>query len=204
MRREQKNEINRAFFIERLIAYIIDMFIILMVTSFITYPFVDSKKMEDLNKESMELVENYTTNKVGMEEFTTKYINLYYRISRNSGFSSLITIFVEICYFVVYQTYHHGQTLGKRLMKIRVTSVEGNLNMNQMIFRSFLANSLLIDISIFVFMLFSSKYVYFYSSAILELLQYLMIFISVLKIAYTKDGCAIHDKLVHTRVVRER
>ena len=89
-------------------------------------------------------------------------------------------------------------------MKIRVVSDNGDLTMNQMIFRSFLANSLLIDIFIFIFMLFSSKYVFFYSSALLEFLQYLMIFISVIMIAYTQDGCALHDKIVHTKVIRER
>lgn len=204
MRQGKKNNTNKALFIERMMAYLIDMIIVFIITSLVNYPFVDSKKMEDLNNESMELVEKYTNNKLEMEEFTTQYINLYYRIARNSGISYLISIFVGVCYFVVYQVYHNGQTIGKRLLKIRVVSDEDNLSMNQMIFRSFLANSLLVDISIFVFMLFSSKYVYFYSSAILELLQYLMIFISVLMIAYSKDGCAIHDKLVHTKVVRER
>ena len=193
MKKNKIKQTNKALFIERFMAFVIDLLLVYLIASFVSYPFINEEKTEKLNHESMELVEKFTDNKIGMEDFTLDYINLYYRISRNSGITSLIIIFVEVCYYVVYQTYRSGQTLGKRLMKIRVVSDNGDLTMNQMIFRSFLANSLLIDIFIFIFMLFSSKYVFFYSSALLEFLQYLMIFISVIMIAYTQDGCALHD-----------
>ena len=194
----------KALFFQRFVAFLIDAFVVVLIVSILSAPFTRTKDVEPLEREVTELMESFTKNNISIDEFTSKYVDLYYQLARNSGFTSLISIFVGICYYVVYQTYQKGQTLGKKLMKIRVTSDEGELFMNQMIFRSFLANSILMDICLFLFMLFSSKYVYFYSVGIIELIQYVMIFISIIMIMYRKDGCAIHDKLVHTRVIREK
>ena len=88
-------------------------------------------------------------------------------------------------------------------MKIRVVSKDGDLSMNQMIFRTFISNFVLINIIGFIFMLFSNKDVYFYVIMSTSLIQYLIVIISIFGIVNKKDGCAIHDKLVHTEVIRE-
>ena len=197
-------EKEKALFVQRFIAFVIDVFLVSCLVSFIAVPFTDSKKVESIEKNATELMEKFNQKEVTMKEFTNEYMDVYYRLGRDNGVVSLLTIFVGVCYYVVYQTYRNGQTLGKKLMKIRVVSDEGELFMNQMIFRSLLANSLLMNICIYVFMLFSSKYLYFYSSLVIEAIQYLMIIASAIMIMYRKDGCAIHDKLVHTRVIREK
>ena len=143
-------------------------------------------------------------NEIDTEDFISKYVDIYYKLARDNGFVSLVSIFVGICYFVVYQTYNKGQTLGKKLLKIKVVSDDGDLFMNQMIMRSFLANFILINLISFLFMLFSDKYTYFYSSGVLELIQYIIVFISAIMIMFRKDGCSVHDLLVHTKVVREK
>ena len=195
---------SKALFVQRFIAFLIDALLVSMIVSVISMPFIDSRKTENLEKNITNLMEKYEKKDISMEEFSNEYISIYYRLGRDTGFSSLISIFVGVCYFIVYQTYKNGQTIGKKLMKIRVVPLEGELFMNQMILRSFLANFLLMDICVFLFMLFSSKYAYFYSSAIIETIQYIMAAISVIMIMYRKDGCAIHDKLVHTKVIREK
>ncbi len=194
----------KALFFQRLLAYLIDFVVVLMIVSLLSVPFVRSNEEEKLQENASQLMEKFTSNNISMDEFTSEYVDIYYHLGRNNGFSSLISIFVGICYYVVYQTYRKGQTLGKKIMKIRVISDDGELFMNQMILRSFLANFILMDIGVYLFMLFSSKYVYFYSAGVLELIQYIMILISVIMVMYRKDGCSIHDKLVHTRVVREK
>ena len=194
----------KALFIQRLIAFIIDAFLVSLVVSFVSLPLTDSKKVETLENKTIQLMEKFTKNEITMDEFTSEYISIYYRIGRDTGVTSLLTIFFGVCYFVVYQTYKNGQTVGKKLMKIRVISDDGELFMNQMILRSFLANSLLMNICIYLFMLFSSKNVYFYSSVVFELIQYIVVIISVIMIMYRKDGCSIHDKLLHTKVIKEK
>ena len=53
-------------------------------------------------------------------------------------------------------------------------------------------------------MLFGSKHVYFYSVAIFTMIQFIMIVISAIMIMNKNDGRALHDKIVHTKVIREK
>ena len=71
-----------------------------------------------------------------------------------------------------------------------------------MIFRALLADFILLDIINFVFMLFSSKYVYFYGVTVFEVLQYLMVFASIIMVMFRSDGKAVHDKIVGTKVIK--
>ena len=75
--------------------------------------------------------------------------------------------------------------------------------MNQMIFRAFIANFILFDIISFAVMLFSPKSIYLYMIVFIEIIKWIITFISVIMIMNKKDGCAVHDKLLHTMVVRE-
>lgn len=201
---KDSGEKTKALFVQRFVAFLIDALLVSMIVSVVSMPFIDTKKTETLEKNITSLMEKYTNKEISMNEFSSEYISIYYRLGRQNGIPSLISIFVGVCYFIAYQTYKNGQTIGKKLMKIRVVPLEGELFMNQMIMRSFLANFLLMDICVYLFMLFSPKYVYFYSSAIIETIQYIMVGVSVVMIMYRKDGCAIHDKLVRTKVIREK
>lgn len=201
---KKKNNGSRALFIQRLVAFMIDIMVVYLVAATISFPFHNFDKEENNRNETSQLMEKFVNKEIQLEEFTSSYVDLYYQIARNDGFVSLLTIFVSICYYVVYQAYNNGQTIGKKLTKIRIVSDQGDLFMNQMIMRSFLANFILFNLISFVFMLFGSKYTYFYVSGVLELIQYIIVFLSIIMIMFRKDGCAIHDLLVHTRVVREK
>ena len=102
----------------------------------------------------------------------------------------------------MFQIYNKGQTIGKKLMKIIVVSDTDDLTMNQMIFRALIANSILVDLLAFAFMVFASKDVYFYSTFVFGTIQLVVIVASIFMVMYGKEGCAIHDKLAHTKVIK--
>lgn len=193
---------NKALFIQRLVAFVLDILIITFVTSLIATPFVDLEKSNKLSNQSTEVMQKYIDREIDTKTYSIEFMNISYKLARNNGILSFITIILEILYFVVFQIYRNGQTLGKMLMKIKIVSENGELNMNQMIFRSLIANSILLNIITFTFMIFGSKDIYFYSTGIFGLIQYIIIIISVFMVMFRKDGCAIHDKLAHTNVVR--
>ena len=47
-----------------------------------------------------------------------------YQLSKETGLTNIVTIVVYVLYFIVYQMYMNGQTIGKRIMKIRVVKNE--------------------------------------------------------------------------------
>lgn len=192
----------KAYFIQRLVAFIIDILLVSAVASLIAIPFVDRKENEKLSKETTALAEKFINSEISNEEFIEENKDLSYRTAKEVGMISLITIALNILYFVVYQLYNKGQTVGKKLMKIKIISTDGELFMNQMIFRAFIANFILVDLLSFLFMLTKSKELYFYGTGIFQFIQYIIVIVSVFMIMFRKDGCSIHDKLVHTKVIR--
>lgn len=192
----------KALFIQRLIAFFIDVLIVSFITSLIAFPFANDKKATEINKQASEVSQQLLDNKVSFEEYTYKYIDLTYDLAKNNGIITIITLAVELLYFVVFQIYNNGSTIGKKFMKIRVESTNGDLTMNQMIFRSFLANSILVDLLSLIFLLFTNKNVYFYCVGLFSLIQYATVIVSIFMIMYSKDGRSVHDRLFHTKVVR--
>ena len=202
--KKEESEVKKALFLQRFLAFIIDMFLISFIASLITTPFIDTDKTAKLEKESVELMEHLQDENVDYQEYVDQSLSVYYQLTRATGIDTIVSILFSVLYFVVYQVLAKGQTFGKKLMKIRVVSKEGDLSFNQMIFRSFLSNFILVNLLSFIFMLFASKRVYFYVSGCFLMIQYAIVLISAVMIMNRKNGEAIHDKIAHTMVIREK
>ena len=192
----------KAFFVQRFGAFVIDFMIVFFVVSLIASMFIDQKATDSLISQSNNLMNNYVKEKIDTNSFISQYSVLSYKIARNNGGLSLTLIVVNVLYFIVFQLYNKGQTIGKSLFKIRVVSNDGELDMNQMLFRGLIANSILMELISFAIMLFCKNDVYFYSVGVIEIFKYLIMFVSMIMILNHKDGRALHDKVVNTSVIR--
>ena len=193
----------KALFIQRLVAFLLDMILVILISSIITSPFMDNDKIIKLEEETKQVLTDYQNEEIEMEDYLIQYSSLYYKLAKASGLTSIVSIFISVSYFVVFQVFNKGQTIGKKLMKIRVVSDKDELSYNQMIFRSFMANFILLDLIKFIFLLFTKASVFFYVSIVFEILQYLCVLISMLMILNKKNGLAIHDRIAHTMVLKE-
>ncbi len=193
-------ELKRASFVKRLCAYVIDFLIILMVGSILSFPFTNSEKTLELQNETTTVLEQYQAGEITPDEYLSRFSDIYYRLGRESGIATFIEIIIGILYYVVFQLYNKGQTIGKKIMGIKIISDTGDLSMNQMIFRAFISNTILLNIINFGFITFASKSVYTGVSSTFTMFQYAITFISII-LATTNEGRTIHDRIVHTRVV---
>ena len=193
---------NKTLFIQRLVAFLIDSAIVVFAASLIATPFINSDKIIELNDKSVKLMEDYKNNKISNNEYLAEYMNITYDIAKNEGIISLISVVLGLVFFVVVPLYKNGQTIGKKALRIKIISDTGELTMNQLIFRAFIANSILIDLLSVILMMFLSKNNYFYCYGLFMIIQYLITALSVFLIICRKDGKAVHDLLVRTQVVR--
>ncbi len=192
----------KAMFIQRISAFLIDAFIVLLVTSLIASPFINVKKINSLNEKSADIISKYQKKEISTKEYVAEYLNVSYDIAKKSGISTLISILIGLVMYVVVPLYNNGQTIGKKLLKIKVISRVGDLEANQLIFRAFIANSILVDLISVLLILTASRSVYFYCYGMFTLIQYVITVISIFMIMYSKKGYAIHDLIAHTQVVK--
>ena len=118
----KKEHVEKAFFVQRFAAFIIDIFIISMIASILAYPFLDMESIQKLNESSTEVVNDYMSQDISMDDYVSESVSISYEIAKKQGVLSLITIFLNILYFVVFQLKNNGQTLGKQLLKIKVVN----------------------------------------------------------------------------------
>ena len=167
---EEENKIKKspdikAMFSQRVLAFLIDLVLLSMITSLITMFIPMNDTATKLYEEQNRVLEDYVAGNVPMEEYVNQMIDLGYDISKQTVIISIVTIVISLLYYVVYPCYNNGQTLGKKLMGVRVVSATGDekVSMNQYVLRSLLVNSLVCNILLIGMVLFMSRDVYFYT-----------------------------------------
>lgn len=197
----ESDKINKAFFSQRAIAFIIDVLLISFASAILATPFIDSKSIIKLNESNQEVVDKYVEGEINQKTYFTESMNITYQLARKNGVLTLVTLFLEILYFIVFQFYNKGQTIGKKIMKIRVSSTDGDLTLNQILVRALIIDMILLDMIVFGFVIFASMNVYFYGQLFLEMIQYSVIFISIFMMT-GKRKRGLHDLITHTEVIK--
>lgn len=193
----------KALFVQRFIAFLLDIFILSSIASLISYPFLDAKSIDKLNKNSSEVIEKYTTGEIDMDTYVDEVKGISYQLSQKQGVISLVTLFLSVLYFIVYQYYNNGQTIGKKVMKIKVvSSTDKEITMNSFIFRSLIVNSILVDMISFAIVIFGNETAYFYGVAICGIIKYTLLLICGFMVMWSKSGMGLHDRIAHTTVVK--
>lgn len=199
---EKDGKPEKPFFVSRCLAFLIDMVIVLFLSSLIATPFVDTSKMVTLREQSMNIVEKYQKNQITDQEYLVEISNLEYMMARSTELVTIIMILISVLDFVVLPLYNKGQTIGKKIFKLKITSDTGELTANQLLFRALIANFLLLNIISILFIMFAGRDVYMNCVGLFNFIQYIITFASIIMIAFGKEGLAVHDKLVHTKVVK--
>lgn len=200
----KKETKKRAAFIERLGAFIIDFFIISMIVSLVTYPFTNNSNTKKLNEETQKVIEQYQEGKIDANTYLNRASDISYDLSRETGLSSVISVIVFALYFIVFQYKNGGQTIGKKLLKIKISKTDDtDLNINDVMFRALIIDFILYNIMTLCITLFASKDIYFYGIMIFEFIQYAVLFVSAIMILSRKDKRGLHDIITHTEVVKE-
>ena len=199
------NNYKKSSFTQRLIALIIDLMIVGVIVNLISTPFINQEKNEKLMNETKKIMDNYKNGDISLNVYFNQVKDINYELLRINGITTLIEIVVLILYFIVFQFYNKGQTLGKKIMKIRVINKDSNeLTMNNILLRSLIINSILFNMIVLGFITFLSKDMYLYGVYSFQIIQYLIVIISVFMILFGKESIGLHDLIGHTKVVSEK
>ncbi|MBQ1551342.1 MAG: RDD family protein [Bacilli bacterium] len=191
---------NNTIFWKRFLAFIIDSIIISFVCTLIVMPFLDSNKINKLSDNTKSIVEDFSNNKISIEEYTDQLNNIEYQLSKEMGLYSLLMLVVGISYYGIYQ-YKTSKTLGKKLMHIKLDSNNGELTLNQVLFRCLIINCLIFSFIELVFLVFANSSIYLVASSTLHMIYYFILISSFFMITFRKDKRGLHDVICNTKVV---
>lgn len=193
----------KASFFKRMGAFVIDYFIVLVIVSLITMGF-NTNKNNDLNNQMNQLISDYQNEKITIDEYKDETYKLNYELQKENITVNIVTITLYIGYFVVFATLNKGQTLGKKLLKIRVVNKNNDKpSIWNMLVRSlFIYNIISILFStVAVNFLNINTFTYIYTA--LGYIEYFVIIISFFMVIYKKDGRGLHDMMAGTNVIEE-
>jgi len=196
---------------KRISAYLIDILFLFVLISLITEikfinPYYD--KYIETYESYNEILEQYSNEEITEAEFNKLYIINYYNVTKYSISYNIIIIVVIFLYFVVFQKFNNGQTLGKKLMKIKIENNNEEKNVSllkyfirilQMYFIYVGGLIPLIINSILVFILNENNYM-----NVTMIISYAFLIISIVSfvmINIRKDERGIQDLLANTKVI---
>lgn len=198
---KEKKEV-KALFSQRFVAFMIDLFLVSALTTLVTTFIPTNGTIDKLYDQQTKIIENYTSQKITMEEYVNQLVDISYDIAKQTGIATLVGIAISLLYYVLYVYKTDGQTIGKKMMKIKIKKKnDDQLTMNDLLFRTMILQGTLVSIIGFCTILFLDKDTYLATNSLLNLVQYSILLVSFFLIAFTKEKQGLHDKLVGTIVV---
>lgn len=137
-------------------------------------------------------------------DYQKKYEDLAYKIAKNSSISSAIYIIVTILYFGIFNLITDGQTLGKKLFKLKIVSSVSDDSKPNIV--SYLIRSVLLYNTIYYLVSLIGIYTlnkenYYLVTNIVYQIQYYIQIIIICMVMLRTDGRGLHDILAKTKVI---
>ena len=188
---------------KRVFAYLIDILMIACIGVLIGGFIPVSEKYEAASVELTDTLKDYTDKKIDEETYIEKVNDINYTLSKESLATSIITVVIYIGYFVILPYYWNSQTVGKKIMKIKIAPIneEKKLTMNNYLIRALIIDSILSSIiSIVLLLIFNKANYIIIDNFVSNFFMYFYI-ISFIMILFRKDGMSLHDFIARTKVV---
>ena len=196
---------------KRIMAFLLDILLVFFLASLITsIHFINPyyKKYEASFKEYSEVTNNYLEEKISEDEFLKlNYVN-YYNVSRYSVPYNIAIVVILVLYFVVFQKFNNGQTIGKQIMKIKV--VNNNDDKDISLLKYLLRSLPIYYISIgsiiplllnSLMLLFIKGKVYYIVSACINYIFVIIGIATLVVMLARKDKRGLHDIIASTKVI---
>ena len=191
----------KANFIQRALAYLLDIFIISFIFSIITIGF---KPNTDIEKKYNEVYDNYINGEITAEQYLEEYTDVLYDMQKANALPNTINTLLIIVYFIVFQYLNKGQTIGKKILKIKIVNEDKkDISISQMLIRGIMIYSILSSLINIILFFNVSRKIYMTSYLTIGAIETVVLFLSAIFILYRNDKKALHDIVSKSIVIKE-
>lgn len=186
---------------KRLIAYLIDMVILGLVLSIIGIFLPQNKNVQVLNIELDSVNEQLLNEEINLKEYVNHYSEIMYQLDKENIIYTIVNTVFIILYFIIMPYFFNGQTLGKKMCQIKVSKIDGELTINDLIIRNLLINGLGYLLLSLVLIYLMSSLTYFINITLLSIIQLIIIVITIIGFIKKKEDFILHDRFTNTTVI---
>ncbi len=185
---------------KRILAYIIDILIMLIFISIVSLFF--DNNIEILNIELNTLNELMMNNEISFSEYFNQYSIIIYDIHTIQVPIYIILAFYIFGYFVMMPYFFDGQTIGKYYLKLKIEShKEELLKLSDLLFRSFIIDGLAFILISLSLLFIVPDTIYFTMISILAIIQVFLVIKTLFVLLYKRDELALHEVISQTKIV---
>lgn len=191
--------------IKRFIAFIIDIFIVSIISetlSSINFINIFKEDYKEKYYEYEKIYDSFLEEEISINEYNEKVIYYNFELSKLSSISNTIYMIIFLSYFVGINCLYEGQTIGKKIMNIKIVS-ENNIKINGWIYllRTLLITGIFSTFLLTISTMILNKEIYYSFSYIIGLIQYIFQLVVCISILLNKNGKGLHDVICKTKVV---
>ncbi len=193
---------------KRILAYFIDVMIVTLIANMVASldilnPYLD-KQNELIAEYNKDIINYYDENgKLYMEKLANSdFLEEYtYNTAYYGVYSSIITVTITFLYFVVFQYYNKGKTIGKAILDIVVKDKNNkNVKFSQMLIRGVIINGILTSILSIILVLKLNMSQYIIVDNVLFIINIGILISCVILAMFRKDKRLLHDLIAGTKV----
>ncbi len=189
---------------KRIIAYIIDMFIVGIVISFFSTGY-NSNRIDGLNSEMDSMTKNYLAGEITSDEYVNGVSSISYDIGCASASENIIYVVICVGYFVFFQFLNNGASIGKKIVHIKIVDKDKkNVSLLKLFVRtSFIDN--IVPTLVSVGLLYISKGLKFaLLNSLVGFIYVMYVIISIFMIKFRSDKLALNDIMSNSIVVCDK
>lgn len=189
--------------LKRIIAFVIDVVIISLVVSLINLLPIDpyQEKYKDTYEKYNEVVKKSSED--GSHDYKDEIIELNYEVYKYRTYSSIISATALILYFGVVPLIMNGQTIGKKIMKLKIVSInDKKLNFWKYLIRIVILNNIWLSLINVGAVYIVSGVKFYYVTYVISMLSSLIYMLNLIMVMFRKDNRGLHDMVVGTKVIQ--
>ena len=193
----------KATFFERIGSYLIDTIIVSFIFAIISLGF--GNYTSETEKIMQQLYEQLLHQEITIEKYIEEHSDALYQNQKENILAPGISVALTIAYYAIFQYMNKGQTIGKKLLRIKVVDKDTKEapTIIKGLIRSLIIFSILSGTTSLLFLYILNKKSYFIVYLSLLVFEFIFSLITVILMLYKKDGRGLHDMMTNTIVVKE-